>query len=134
MDPRPQRCPRCDSYSPEKHPAVQEGGEVQPCTDPWHDHWPAPGFPAPEPQPAKPVLTIRVHRRPDTTDVWGQLLDPDPNSAVPLWGHVSSNDDLLRGDLTTTFTARREALAQRFPDGYEVVLVEAASNEEAVSP
>jgi len=29
-------CPTCTSHSPELHPAMQEGGEVQPCPDPWH--------------------------------------------------------------------------------------------------
>lgn len=31
-----ERCPRCDSHRPELHPAVQHGGEVSVCTDPWH--------------------------------------------------------------------------------------------------
>ena len=29
-------CPRCGSPSPERHPAVQYGGEVEPCPHPWH--------------------------------------------------------------------------------------------------
>lgn len=29
-------CPTCDSPQPHLHPAMQHGGEVQPCTDPWH--------------------------------------------------------------------------------------------------
>lgn len=29
-------CPSCGSRQPELHPAVQAGGEVQPCRDPWH--------------------------------------------------------------------------------------------------
>ena len=30
-------CPRCASPAPAKHPALQaDGGEVQPCPDPWH--------------------------------------------------------------------------------------------------
>ena len=29
-------CPTCDSPNPSFHPAVQEGGEVQPCSDPFH--------------------------------------------------------------------------------------------------
>lgn len=33
---RPERCPRCNSPSPERHPAMQHEGEVQPCTHPWH--------------------------------------------------------------------------------------------------
>lgn len=31
-----ERCPTCDSPQPSKHPAMQEGGEVQPCPDPFH--------------------------------------------------------------------------------------------------
>jgi len=30
------RCPRCDSPSPDLHPAVQHEGEVQPCSHPFH--------------------------------------------------------------------------------------------------
>jgi hypothetical protein len=30
------RCPTCDSHAPHLHPAVQSGGEVQPCADPFH--------------------------------------------------------------------------------------------------
>jgi hypothetical protein len=30
------RCPTCDSPRPGLHPAVQEGGEVQPCPDDFH--------------------------------------------------------------------------------------------------
>jgi hypothetical protein len=30
------RCPTCGSPDPAKHPAVQEGGEVQPCKDAFH--------------------------------------------------------------------------------------------------
>ena len=33
---RPLRCPTCTSPSPERHPAMQHGGEVQPCRDGWH--------------------------------------------------------------------------------------------------
>jgi Lar family restriction alleviation protein len=30
------RCPTCDSPSPERHPAMQHGGEVELCTDAYH--------------------------------------------------------------------------------------------------
>jgi hypothetical protein len=30
------RCPTCNSPRPTSHPAMAEGGEVQPCKDPWH--------------------------------------------------------------------------------------------------
>lgn len=29
-------CPRCRSTAPHMHPAVQSGGEVEVCTDPFH--------------------------------------------------------------------------------------------------
>lgn len=32
----PEHCPACDSPAPELHPAVQCGGEVQVCANPWH--------------------------------------------------------------------------------------------------
>ena len=32
----PERCPTCASSSPERHPALQFEGEVQPCRDLWH--------------------------------------------------------------------------------------------------
>jgi len=31
------RCPTCNSPSPERHPAVQFEGETEPCIDPFHD-------------------------------------------------------------------------------------------------
>lgn len=31
-----ERCPRCNSPSPELHPAVQHEGEVQICPATWH--------------------------------------------------------------------------------------------------
>lgn len=30
------RCPTCNSPSPNRHPATAWEGEVQPCPDPWH--------------------------------------------------------------------------------------------------
>lgn len=30
------KCPTCQSPSPERHPAMQFEGEVQPCRDLWH--------------------------------------------------------------------------------------------------
>jgi len=33
---RPDKCPACASTEPHLHPAVQEGGEVQPCIHPFH--------------------------------------------------------------------------------------------------
>lgn len=35
--PQSNRCPRCDSPDPARHPAMQaDGGEVQVCLHPWH--------------------------------------------------------------------------------------------------
>lgn len=33
---RAERCPQCNSPSPERHPAVQSGGEVSICPNDWH--------------------------------------------------------------------------------------------------
>lgn len=33
----PKRCPSCDSPAPHLHPAMQFEGEVQPCSNPWHE-------------------------------------------------------------------------------------------------
>lgn len=40
---RTQTCPTCESTAPHLHPAMQHGGEVQPCPDAWHT---APHHPA----------------------------------------------------------------------------------------
>ena len=46
-EPVPDRCPRCQSPDPARHPAMQaDGGEVQPCPHTWHL---LPPEPAPEP-------------------------------------------------------------------------------------
>jgi hypothetical protein len=37
---KPVRCPRCNSPSPELHPAVQHEGEVQMCQHEWHGDQP----------------------------------------------------------------------------------------------
>lgn len=34
--PQYRNCPTCDSPARHLHPAMQHGGEVQPCRDPWH--------------------------------------------------------------------------------------------------
>ena len=36
MSNKSERCPTCDSPSPELHPAVQHEGEVEICKDQWH--------------------------------------------------------------------------------------------------
>lgn len=32
------RCPTCGSPDPKRHPAMQFEGEVQPCSDEFHEH------------------------------------------------------------------------------------------------
>lgn len=54
------------------------------------------------------------------TDVGGTLYD---HEGEPLWSHLSSSVEWLKVDLVGGFTSRREDLAKRYPDGYEVVLV-----------
>lgn len=34
--PASNHCPKCDSPDPGRHPAMQAGGEVQPCSHPFH--------------------------------------------------------------------------------------------------
>jgi len=36
--PRPEHCPTCHSHDPALHPAMQHGGEVQPCSNTWHQY------------------------------------------------------------------------------------------------
>ncbi len=38
----PDHCPTCGSVNPKLHPAVNQGGEVQPCRDQWHTAKPEP--------------------------------------------------------------------------------------------
>lgn len=37
VDDKPEKCPTCNSHQPKLHPAMQHGGEVQPCRDSWHE-------------------------------------------------------------------------------------------------
>lgn len=48
---RPQKCPRCDSFSPSMHPAMNYGGEVQVCPHVWHEGRPAAPGVAPTAEP-----------------------------------------------------------------------------------
>ncbi len=41
-----------------------------------------------------------------------------------LWSHLSSSLSWLKSDLTTGFVDRRVHLADRYPDGYDVVVVD----------
>ena len=63
-EPVPDRCPRCQSPDPAKHPATAaDGGEVQPCPHTWHL---LPPGPAPEPAPAR-ATPARAPRKPPRT-------------------------------------------------------------------
>jgi len=54
-------------------------------------------------------------------NVSGTLVTPERG---PMWSHVSSDLDWLKGDLTDRFGARRAELASMFgPEGYEVEVV-----------
>lgn len=46
-------------------------------------------------------------------------------SGEVLWDHISSGKEWLIRDLTNGFADRREALEQRFPDGYDVIYADA---------
>lgn len=69
----PEQCPRCGSTAPHLHPAVQEGGEVQPCRDAWHKRV------TPQNTPEK----IR-----ETQELIAKLDANKPAEPTPEWEHV----------------------------------------------
>jgi hypothetical protein len=75
----------------------------------------------------RPKVYVAVTMRSSQPTEWGPgdvagvlLLE----SGEPLWSHYSSSLGFLRGDLTTTFADRRLELERRFPDGYDVVILD----------
>ena len=63
-EPVPDRCPRCQSPDPARHPATAaDGGEVQPCPHTWH-LLPPGATPEPAPERATPA---RAPRKPPRT-------------------------------------------------------------------
>lgn len=54
-------------------------------------------------------------------DVGGSLWD---DQGVCLWEHVSSSVTWLRQDLTVGFSHRAQTLNEKYPDGYEVVMID----------
>lgn len=55
----PEHCPRCDSPQPRLHPAVQHGGEVQPCPHPWHHDEETTGRGGPPMSAESPAVLLR---------------------------------------------------------------------------
>jgi hypothetical protein len=82
---------------------------------------------------ALPKVYVTPFGRRSSTDVEGGLVT---EAGDVLWTHASSlpgspnegrsapGGGWLRADLTTTFSGRRNRLAELYPDGYEVVEVE----------
>ena len=57
----PKRCPTCNSHSPALHPAVQHGGEVHICPDPWHG--PLPDYAKPKDERGTPPQDPRAQEQ-----------------------------------------------------------------------
>lgn len=66
------------------------------------------------------VVTGRFGGLSDSGDVVGMLMHADGEVTAQ---HCSSGIFWLRTDLTTGFKNRREALEARYPDGYDVQVV-----------
>lgn len=69
----------------------------------------------------RPKVYIVVEGRSPFGDVTGVLVTVEDG---PLWSHSSSDIEWLRNDLTTTFPDRKALLDERYPDGYDVVLLD----------
>ena len=81
-------------------------------------------------QPTLPEVYIVVQGRSAIGDVIGLLVTAEDG---PLWGHTSSHLEYLKGDLTTTFTERRAALEAKYPDGYDVVVIDGSPLPEPIA-
>ena len=70
---------------------------------------------------SKPKVYIVVLGHSALGDIDGVLVTVEDG---PLWSHMSSDIEWLRNDLTTTFTDRKATLEAKYPDGYDVVLID----------
>lgn len=73
----------------------------------------------------KPTVYVIPEGKWSTGDVSGCLLLP---TGEVIAQHISSSEAWLVRDLTTSFADRRTDLEQRYPDGYEIVVVHAAAD------
>lgn len=76
---------------------------------------------APNAPSVRPTVYVVVTGRWEGGDVSGALVLPTGEAP---FGHTSSSLDWLRRDLTSGFRDRREDLEHRFPDGYDVVVID----------
>lgn len=75
----------------------------------------------------KPKVYVIVESGWKGGDRAGNLMLSD---GTVLWGHCSSTLDWLKRDLTIGFSDRRDALTVRYPDGFDVVVVDLVAGDE----
>jgi hypothetical protein len=74
----------------------------------------------------KPTVYVIVAGHPfGGRDLAGMSMTAD---GEVLYQHVSSNENWLRSDVTDGFADRKAALAERYPDGFEVEMIDGWSN------
>lgn len=87
--------------------------DSQECPDCWEEET------VEEKQPEKGTVYVIVETEWESGDTGGCLL---ADTGAVLWGHLSSNLDWLKRDLTSGFSDRREKLEHLYPNGYEVIV------------
>ena len=98
------RCPRCDSPSPERHPAVQFEGEVETCT---HKHSPLPEAPAQDTRTAPVYVTMTL-----AGDGLGNaVISPVEPDGMPYFTLIGAGDVAWQNAIAAKFVAGFNALS-----------------------
>lgn len=103
---RRDNCPTCDSPAPHLHPAVQYGGEVQPCRDRFHDRETPQNRRRSHPIAARPALPVGPHLHAEAeraelerlTALAAPLMDAIPASLQYRLEHVLLQASAIHAD------------------------------------